>query len=722
MESRASTGGGASEPLRILSPDGGEIRGISTPGQQVQVGDGNMLHDHNQPKPFHVLPSIANRHFIGRDNTLDLLQRRLFIEKESPTMALHGLGGVGKTQVALQLAYWVKNHLPEYSIFWVPELSEASFEQAYTEIERKLAIPPISDGETVLDRVRRHLSSDAAGKWLLVVDNADDVDMLFGNADVPSGLCRYFPASDNGMTLLTTRSREVAVESAGTDIIELQTMNLEEAAGLLKTVVKGDLLRDQAATAQLLEELNWLPLAITQAAAYINKNDITTSRYLELMHGTEKERMDLVSPHFHDSPRYPEVPNAIALTWLISFNKIRDSNPCAARMLEFMSFIEPKAIPRYILPPLNTAERQFATDMLCGYAFVTKRDDGNMFDMRDLVQLSTRLWLQKEGNTLQAIQCATRHMERVFPSDEHKNREIWRAYLPHAVKILRHDETQDMDERYELTHWVARCLLMDSRTREAVGYFESHSRWTESHLDDEEHPDRLSSQHNLARAYAHGDDRQTKKAVEMLQHVVAVRERTLGEEHHNRLASEHELASAYLDDGQVEPAVKLLQHVVTVKEKTHDEEDPDRLASEHELARAYRINGQIEQAIELLHHAVAVKEKTYDEEDPDRLASEYELARAYLDDGQVEPAMKLLQHVVAVQEKTLNEENSDRLLSQHELARAYLKNGQIEQAIALLRHVVAVEEKTLSEEHPSRLTISMSSQEHTSLVTTERSP
>jgi hypothetical protein len=134
----------------------------------------------------------------------------------------------------------------------------------------------------------------------------------------------------------------------------------------------------------LLEELNWLPLAITQAAAYINKTDISTSRYLELMHGTEKDRMNLVSRHFHDRTRYPELRNAIAATWLISFNKIRDSNPSAAKILKLMSFIEPKAIPRSILPSLDSEEEmEFAIGMLCGNAFVTKRDDGNMFDMHD---------------------------------------------------------------------------------------------------------------------------------------------------------------------------------------------------------------------------------------------------------------------------------------------------------------------------------------------------
>ncbi|KAJ5808734.1 hypothetical protein N7474_010003 [Penicillium riverlandense] len=647
---------------RAVAADRHGVEPTPSDGHQAQGGDGNNLYGHNQFKPVHVLPTIANRHFSGRDNTLALLQQKLFIQKESPKMALYGLGGVGKTQVALQLAYWVKKHLPEYSIFWVPVLSEASFEQAYTEIGRKLTIPKISDDETVVETVRRYLSSVAAGMWLLVVDNADDMDMLFGNADVPGGLYRYFPTSDNGVTFLTTRSREVAVEFAEMHIIELQKMNPKEATGLFKKVVKGDLLRDQVATTQLLEELNWLPLAITQAAAYMNKTDISTSRYLELMHGTEKDRMNL--------------------------------NSCLS--------LNQKAIPRSILPVLDSEEEtEFAIGMLCGYAFVTKRENGNMLDMHDLVQLSTRLWLQKEGNKLQAIQSSTRHMEMVFPSNDYTNRELWRAYLPHALRILRHDETKDMDERYELFGWISRCLLADGRAREAVGYSEEYSRWEESHHDNEEHADRLFSQHQLASAYLKAG--QIKQAIVLLKHVVAVEEKILDEKHLDRLASQHALALAYHNDGQIKQAIVLLKHVVVVQEKTLDEKHRGRLASEHELASAYLDDGQIEQAVELLKHAVAVKEKILDEEHPDRLVSQHKLASAYLKDGQIKQAVGLLEHVVAVKEITLDKEHPERLASEHELASAYLDDGQIKQAVELLKHVVAVEEKILDEEDPDRL-------------------
>ncbi|KAJ6063491.1 uncharacterized protein N7446_007611 [Penicillium canescens] len=600
----------------------------------------------DQPEAHYIIPSLENRHFTGREFTLDQLKQKLFLQANTGKLALFGLGGIGKTQVALQLARWVQAHIPDCSIFWAPALSIESFEQACSQIAKELQTHQNPDGESAMELVHRQLSSNKAGKWLFIVDNADDVDLLFDKLD------QYFPASDKGVTLLTTRSREVALSFAGRDIVELQNMTTEEGIAFLTKIVGEDSLCDQSSTIQLLEELNFLPLAIAQAAHYICRNDATSTRYLELMRKTEKDRMRLASREFHDSTRYRRMPNAVTTTWLISFNQIQGSDPSAADLLGFISYLEPKAIPRSILPTLDSEEEmEFAIDKL-------------------------------------------------FPSDEYTNRDTWRMYLPHALEILRREESQDVSEKYSLLSKVGNCVLADGRAKEAVTFFRNVCAWNESHYD-EEHPSRLVSQHVLAGAYQ--SNGQIKQAVELLEHVVAVGERTLDEEHPDRLASQHVLAQAYESNGQIKQAVDLLEHVVAVRERTLDEEHPSRLASQHTLAWAYQSNGQIKQAVELLEHVVAVGERTLDEEHPDRLASQHVLAGAYKSNGQIKQAVDLLEHVVAVRERTLDEEHPSRLASQHTLAWAYKSNGQIKQAVELLEHVVAVEERTLDEEHPSRL-------------------
>jgi tetratricopeptide (TPR) repeat protein len=100
-----------------------------------------------------------------------------------------------------------------------------------------------------------------------------------------------------------------------------------------------------------------------------------------------------------------------------------------------------------------------------------------------------------------------------------------------------------------------------------------------------------------------------------------IKERTLAEEHPSRLASQHELAGAYESNGQIKKAVALLEQVVAVDERTLAEDHPSRLASQHALAGAYESNGQIKKAVALLEQVVTIKERTLAEEHPDRLAS-----------------------------------------------------------------------------------------------------
>jgi tetratricopeptide (TPR) repeat protein len=591
----------------------------------------------------------------------------LLERKECRKAAIVGLGGAGKTQVALHLAYWTKKHRSEFSIFWVPVLSNATFEEAFTAMARKLPIQSGDEDDDIKESVRRYLSSEAAGPWLLVVDNADNGDVLFGSADRPGGISQYLPESDRGFTLFTTRSREVAVSAAGSDVLELDKMDPAEAATFLEnSLIQKDMVLDKAATTGLLEELTYLPLAITQAAAYINIKQLPLVEYLELLRGTQQDIINLMSKEFRDNTRYPGSQNAVATTWLVSFDQIRKSNNAAADLLSFISCIEPKGIPQSLLPGSeSTAQLVDAIGTLCTYAFLTRRGDSKVFDMHSLVHLATRIWVQREGLTETTAEKATRHLGAVFPSDDWTNRDVWREYLPHAFKVLQHSKELEMEEKFDLLFWVGRCLIVDGRIKEAVRSFEGVWQWRNRHFA-EDHPNRLVSQHELAGAYeANG---QVKEAITLLEQVVTIEARTLPEDHPYRLASQHELAGAYETNGQVKEAIALLEQVVTIRDITLPEDHPYRLASQHQLASAYEANGQVKEAITLLEQVVTVRDRTLPEDHPDRLASRHKLARAYNNNGQVEEAIALLEQVVAVEARTLAENDPSRMISRQLLA------------------------------------------------------
>ncbi|OBS15859.1 hypothetical protein FPOA_12045 [Fusarium poae] len=200
--------------------------------------------------------------------------------------------------------------------------------------------------------------------------------------------------------------------------------------------------------------------------------------------------------------------------------------------------------------------------------------------MHSLVHLAIRSWVVENESEKEQNKAAIARLEEVFPTDKWENRDVWRQFLPHAIKILRRAGDDWRKELCKLGYWVGRCLLVDGRGTEAVDLLEYVVGVWETTLADK-HPSRLASQHELARAYqANG---QIKEAVKLLEHVVAIKETTLAESHPSRLASQHALARAYQANGQIKEALKRLEHVVTVQETTLAEDHPDRLLSERVL-------------------------------------------------------------------------------------------------------------------------------------------
>ncbi|EWY79241.1 hypothetical protein FOYG_17582 [Fusarium oxysporum NRRL 32931] len=566
-----------------------ENRDQSRPARAIHEG---------QIEPAFLAPFSKNDLFVGRGDVLTELQHLLF-KRGCRKVALVGLGGIGKTQIALQLAYWIKEKKQDYSVFWVPALSRASFEQAYMQIMDACGILTANNNNAV-ESVRQHLSSKRAGKWLLVVDNADDAQTIMGSTGAESSIYRSLPQSDEGRILFTTRYRKVAVSVAGRNILDVPAMGRDEARSYFKEALIQEISStNEEVTSHLLTLLAHLPLAITQAAAYMNENQIPLTEYLQLFENTDRDRIELLSAEFQDDTRYEQSQDPVATTWFISFNQIRKADELASRILMFLAYVEPKAVPQSMFPEGESQQQLTrAIGTLCGYRFLDRRGSSEVFDMHSLVHLATRSWVAENDSEKAQRQAAIVRLSEIFPADEWENRDIWRQYLPHAVKLLRCPQDDWSEELRELGYWAGRCLRVDGRVTEAV---------------------------------------------ELLEHVVAIREKTFAESHPSRLTSQHELAIAYEANGQIKEAVKLLEHVVAVQETTLAENHPSRLASQHALAIAYKSNGQTKKAVEILEHVVAIREKTFAESHPSRLASQHVLAIAYEANGQIKEAVKLLE-------------------------------------------------------------------------------
>ncbi|KAM0438146.1 hypothetical protein ACHAQK_006880 [Fusarium lateritium] len=328
----------------------------------------------------HWIPFLDNPDFICRTVIINKLKQKLFDKASRRKVALVGLGGAGKTQIALHLAHWAKSAEQGWSVFWLPAFSMAGFEQECAKLVKHLGIQH-SEGEDVKEVFQRHFNSGTISKWFLIIDNADDMDILKPSEDTTKGILDFLPNHDHGRILFTTRFMRVAVAAAKNEVVKVSGMDFTEASELLKTsLIQDDEtwaedLWDEQTVAKLLSVLTCLPLAITQATAYMNANQTSLKGYLRLFeHTDENNVMELLEQGQDDETYYDKSQNAVATTWVVSFNRIRSSDPTAADILSFMSTIEPRAIPRSLLPRFETEQQlEKAIGTLLGYEFLTRR-------------------------------------------------------------------------------------------------------------------------------------------------------------------------------------------------------------------------------------------------------------------------------------------------------------------------------------------------------------
>ncbi|PVH67508.1 FabD/lysophospholipase-like protein, partial [Cadophora sp. DSE1049] len=451
------------------------------------------------------VPFEQNRCFTGRESELIEIEQLLFTKGGPTKIAIFGLGGVGKTSLTIELVYRIKKDHKDCSVFWIPATNFESLQQAYLNICQQLHLPGWDNkNEDPKRLLQSYLSQASAGQWLLVFDNADDISMWTGRQGSDQISCRlidYLPTSQDGRIVFTSRDRKTAYDLVQRGHrVEVPELSEDVAMDLLqKYVPTNDLGKHEDDAKSLLEQLTYLPLAIVQAASYINKNDISLATYLLLLADQEQEVIDLLSAHFEDDSRYRDVKNPVATTWLISFKQIQLRDPLAADYLSFMACVDSKNVPQSLLPPgLSRKTEVDAIGTLHAYSFINKRQADSSLDVHRLVHLATRNWLWREKSLVQWSETVVNRLDDVFPNHSHQNRSIWRRYLTHARYALRSQLIdQDAKRRIDLAWKVGNCLDSDGRWKEAESLLVQVTKFRKKVLGDE-HPDTLTSMNNLA--------------------------------------------------------------------------------------------------------------------------------------------------------------------------------------------------------------------------------
>ncbi|KAE8420282.1 hypothetical protein BDV36DRAFT_307001 [Aspergillus pseudocaelatus] len=527
-----------------------------------------------------VVSLERNPRFVGRQDEITKLEKLIMTQDGPRRVAITGLGGIGKTQVALEVVHRIRDRDKECSVFWVPCTSHGMIEQTFINIAQRLGLHGLKPTE-VKEQIKIYLSSERAGKWLLIFDNADDKEMWLSNNGATAALEDILPQSDQGRILFTSRNGELAVDLTASNIIALPDADKETASNILESLLlQKHLLDDPLTTSTFLEQLAFLPLAIAQASAYINKKRLSLSTYLTLLQEEEEGAVELLSEDFSDPGRYNDVHNPVITTWLISLKQIQHQSQLAADYLSFMACIDARNIPQSLLPPRPSRKESFdALGLLNAYSF-TNIEDSNIH-MHRLVHIATRNWLRKHGLFNHWIQRVADRTETVFPDGDHTNRRLWREYLPHALALVLYRTVMRIhQERDGPEH----ATTMTSMSYLASIYW-TQGQWNEAEelaiqVTDRsktvlgaEHPDTLTSILSLASTY--WNQGRWNEAEELEIQVMEARMAALGAEHPRTLTSMANLAYTWESQGKSQDALSLMERCLELLRKVLGPSHPD---------------------------------------------------------------------------------------------------------------------------------------------------
>jgi hypothetical protein len=663
----------------------------------------------------------------GREELLAGLEERLAGDDGARprVMALCGLGGAGKTSLALEYAH---RHLGDVGVCWqLPAEDPAVLAAGFGELAALLGA---AEGGDPVAAVHGALASSRV-PWLLVFDNAP------GRASV----ARFVPPYGPGRVLMTSRNQIWPPGQA----LDVPVLDPQVAAEFLVSRT-GD--ADRRAALELADVLGGLPLALEQAAAYVQASGESLAGYASLFRQRRPQMLARGEP--------TEYPQTVATTWQVAFQDVQRAAPGAAGLLRLLAFCAPEAIPLRLLlqprpdlagqlgeqvAPVLTAlldDELAAGDAIAAlrrYSLITQAE-GESVSVHRLVQAVTADQMPAELAS-QWRQAAAALIEAAIPGDT-ETPETWRvcaALLPHAEAVLA-DDSAGMTRLGQYlgsigSYASARGLLQrvfDARervlgpehpgtliARHEVARFAGQAGDAAAARDlfaelvpvvervlGPEHPETLTTRGNLATWT--GDAGDAAAARDQLAALLPVLERVLGPEHQHTLTARLELARWTGEAGDAAAARDLFAELVSVVERVLGPEHQHTLTARHELARWTGEAGDAAAARDLFAELMSVVERVLGPEHPATLTARANLASWTGQAGDAAAARDQIAALLPVLERVLGPHHKHTLTARHELARWTGQAGDAAAARDLFAELVPVVERVLGPEHPNTLT------------------
>ena len=662
-----------------------------------------------------------------------------------------------KSQIAIEYSYRQRARYPQISTFWVHVSSKARFEQSYIEIGTKAALPGARDDKVdILHLVSSYLADESNGPWLLILDNADDATVLLNPSSsgaksdavsVQRRLLDLVPRVQHGSVIITSRDRSCALKLTGYQgtPIEVLAMTLDESVDLLRHFLPR-VHKDEAS--ELVGELENVPLAISQAGAYIKEVPrVSIPRYLAILRRSREDQVALLNKNKEDLRRDPAVPNAVITSWELSFNKIRQQSTDSANLLSLMSFFNRQAIPRFLVQE-NVDELSFEEDMnlLLNLSLIRAEIRGDMFEMHRLVQVAMQHWLRSEGYEQLWKERAIGRLVQRFPSAS-VQRDHWpicEVLMSHAEEVLLYSASSKesaLNYAYILhrTAWyvISRngdYALGEQRSNQALQiqrqYFDDDSNevlTTLSVLADAERglgkfqeavdlqesilkrslerdPDNrepLITMHNLALLYV--DLGSFEKAEGLLKRVVEAIGSLLGPGHPDSLNVESLLIRIYLNLGKYEEAERLGTKLLKICAKRHGFEHVLTLRLLKQLSRVYLRLKQLGKAEDMVAQAIPFFLKLFRPSDSRLIQARCNLAEIYRQQGRLDEAKDICVSCLEVAQELQGPIRAANLNCAHLLAKIHRDRGEFTDALRLLKDAVDSSREFWGDDRPNTL-------------------
>jgi Flp pilus assembly protein TadD len=632
-------------------------------------------------------------------------------------------------------------------VFWVHASNAARFEQSYRDIADRVKIFGRRDPQADIFKLVYNWLCNSRQQWLLVLDNVDDARFLLsGQADghnqgqptnaqaIQKPLREYLPHCERGSIIVTTRNKEAALKLVELrDITTLEPMDEPQAIELCEKKLgsQGDNQYNKADAAELAATLEYMPLAIVQAVAYILQRAprCSITKYLDEYKKSEHKKKTLLDYDKGQLRRDLGLSNSIIMTWQISFEYIQQTRPSAADLLSLMSFFDRQGIPEALLQTRpsprgaqrsqkepkrhkennasqsSTGDNQFEEDIVAlrNFCFISDDTSGTSFEMHALVQLATRVWLGANNRLEQWKQQFVSNLCAAFPTGKYENWAVCRALFAHAKVALEqrpHDDSLIADWATILYRaaWYAEST---GNVADAVTLATEAWKAREKMLGNA-HEDTIQSIAMVANAYSLGG--RWDEAETLRRQVMETSKKKLGADHPSTLTSINNLAVTYSVQGRWEDARKLQVQVMETRKKKLGADHPSTLTSMANLASTYRKQGRWDAAEELEVQVMETSKKKLGADHPDTLTSMANLASTYRNQGRWDAAEELEVQVMETSKKKLGADNPSTLRSMGRLAATYQDQGRWDAAEELEVQVMEMSKKKLGADHPDTLT------------------